>query len=96
MKENFNDEEIANENNQINYVINNTKKGNLEGYQNSYKFIEEFKTNIPTDIAIEKHQYHYKYIKKLNKEVIYRCKFANSCKVYISIDLENITKILNN
>ena len=96
MKENFNDEEIANENNQINYVINNTKKGNLEGYQNSYKFIEEFKTNIPTDIAIEKHQYHYKYIKKLNKEVIYRCKFANSCKVYISIDLENITKLLSN
>ena len=96
MKENFNEEEIANEDNQINYVIINTKKGKLEDYKNSYKFIDEFKTNIPTDITIEKYQYHYKYIKKINKEVIYRCKFANTCKVYISIDLENITKILSN
>ena len=94
MEKNLSEEEIIKEENQNNYNIANIIKGSLDDYKNSYKYIDEFKTNIPIDLKIEKYQYHYKYIKKINKEVIYRCKYANSCKVYISIDLENITKII--
>ena len=72
------------------------KKEEFEDFKNSYKYIEELKINIPLDLKIDNYLYHYKYIKKVDKKVTYRCKYATSCKVFISIDLENMNKIINN
>ena len=71
------------------------RKCELEDMKNSYKFIETMNINIPLDLKIEKYLYHYKYIKKITKEIIYRCKYATTCKVFISIDLENMKKIIS-
>ena len=51
-------------------------KGTLEDYNKSYKYIEELDLKIPIDLKIEQYSYHFKYIKKVNKEIIYRCKYA--------------------
>ena len=71
------------------------KKNELENSKNMFKYIESFNINVPLDIKIDKFSYHYKYIKKVNKEIIYRCKYATTCKVYISIDLENMKNIMS-
>ena len=48
------------------------KKNELENSKNMFKYIESFNINMTLDIKRDKFSYHYKYIKKVNKEIIYR------------------------
>jgi len=84
--------------NNINNILTekaSINKGKLSEFNKAFKYIEDIDLNIPLDLRIEEYSYYFKYYKKINKEIIYRCKYANSCKVYISINLDNIKKIIS-
>ena len=54
------------------YEENSVKKKEFDDFKNSYKYNEDLKINIPLDLKIDNYLYHYKYIKNVDKEVIYR------------------------
>ena len=75
--------------------IKKLNKTNIQISSNLYKYIEKQDINIPLDIKIKKYEYHYKYHNMNKTSFVYRCKYASSCKVSISISLENIKNIIN-
>ena len=60
-----------------------TKKEEINkftAYNKNDKYIDKYKINIPIDLKIDKY-YFTIYHKKINEEFVYRCKYANACKV---------------
>ena len=42
----------------------------IRNNKNLFKYIESLNINVPLDIKIDKFMYNYKYIMKINKEII--------------------------
>ena len=62
-------------------ITKNEEINKFTSYNKNYKYIDKYKNNIPFDLKIDKYYYHYIYHKKINEDFIYRCKYANACKV---------------
>lgn len=61
-----------------------------------YKNIEDKDIKIPLDLKIENNEYHYKYHNTTKTKYVYRCKYANICKVYIKFEISFLKKLMDN